>query len=315
MFCEKCGSKLKEGTRFCIHCGAPINEGNNVPPVVQNQPDKMIVNAPIKATSEAAKKSDGAGKNIIYIILIIICLFILIGILVAGYFLFEKDNQKSNNINSKYRDTQTQEMAVGESTGNTSKEIVAEEADVDAEETVAESTDVDTEETVEESTDVTTNKTVTETATATEDLVNQTTDTKDKEHSYEFYIEDITWAEASKKCSQMGGHLCTITSQEELDIVEDYLKYLNVDDESIMQIWLGGFCVSGQYIWETGEPFTYSNWLEGEPSYYDSSAGVSEEFICCYYKDDLDTWVWNDVPNDISQWWKGRIAYICEWDN
>ena len=39
MFCKRCGSKLKEGTRFCVTCGASLTDDNG--PVTQNSKKDM----------------------------------------------------------------------------------------------------------------------------------------------------------------------------------------------------------------------------------------------------------------------------------
>ena len=36
MFCKKCGKELKENTKFCASCGAPIEEANNIQEENQN---------------------------------------------------------------------------------------------------------------------------------------------------------------------------------------------------------------------------------------------------------------------------------------
>ena len=92
-----------------------------------------------------------------------------------------------------------------------------------------------------------------------------------KSHIYQVIecdtVNGISWEEAEARCEEMGGHLVTITSQEEQDYVESLIKdaksksyhigmYREDDGESTKLGWK----------WVTGEAFEYSNWDDGEPN-------------------------------------------------
>ena len=115
-------------------------------------------------------------------------------------------------------------------------------------------------------------------------------------HYYKAYIERITWTDAKAACEALGGHLCTITSQEEQDFIE------SINDK---RLWIGGYRdTSGakdEWKWVTGEPWDYTNWLEGEPN----GSGVNGE-------DKAAVWpkTWNDMTNNnLGE----QTGYICEW--
>jgi hypothetical protein len=88
-------------------------------------------------------------------------------------------------------------------------------------------------------------------------------------HRYQFVLGGLAWGEAKAKAEEMGGHLVTITSKEECEwIYATFGSQLDGDRRS-SSIWLGGGAdAAGQSLtWITGEPFTFTDWVEGEPDY------------------------------------------------
>jgi hypothetical protein len=127
------------------------------------------------------------------------------------------------------------------------------------------------------------------------------------------YEPDITWHKAKDNCRVRGGHLATISSKEEDDLLTALLEeaYANNPFPSNAP-WWGGFIgltdenQEGVWEWITGEPLVYTNWDPGEPvGNYDYAA----KWMCCF-----NNWLnvlgaWNDVPEGISYHF-----YICEYD-
>lgn len=115
-------------------------------------------------------------------------------------------------------------------------------------------------------------------------------------HYYKRYRQaDVyTWYEAERRCEEMGGHLVTVTSAEEYDVVKRIKK--------MEHTWLGATNLNSgdEFEWITGEPFTFSDWRGGEPS---NSEGIE------HYLHIVDTGGWNDRPATGS-----GDSYICEWD-
>lgn len=91
-------------------------------------------------------------------------------------------------------------------------------------------------------------------------------------HFYEvvYAPDSITWTAASNAAVNAGGYLATITSSDEDDFVMSLIddsKYWNVDRWGHRNgPWLGGYNPSNEFVWVTGEPFTYSNWGTGQPN-------------------------------------------------
>ena len=118
------------------------------------------------------------------------------------------------------------------------------------------------------------------------------------EHQYRIFYDALTWEEAKAACEAKGGHLATITSEEEQ-------QKLNLYNAGNHKLWIGGYKnTEGQWCWVTGEPWTYENWGDGEPN---NSSNVVEDENC------VAMWPekWNDLAN-------GNIyeqsGYICEWE-
>lgn len=118
------------------------------------------------------------------------------------------------------------------------------------------------------------------------------------EHQYKIFYDTLTWEEAKAACEAMGGHLATITSEEEQQELNSY-------NGGNHNLWIGGYKnTDGQWCWVTGEPWKYENWGEGEPN--NSSNVVADESCVAMWPEK-----WNDLAN-------GNIyeqsGYICEWE-
>jgi len=114
-------------------------------------------------------------------------------------------------------------------------------------------------------------------------------------HRYELYDDILTWEEAKAKCEELGGHLVTITSQEEQDLL---IELMSEGGREHYQI--GGYLQNGSMSWVTGEAFDYTNWDNGEPNNYEG-----HENVCMMYKNGR----WNDTSNDDI-----GHGFICEYD-
>lgn len=117
-------------------------------------------------------------------------------------------------------------------------------------------------------------------------------------HKYEIFHDTLTWEEAKAACEAKGGHLATITSQEEQKMIES----LNTQSS---KLWIGGCKNSaGEWCWVTGEPWEYQNWGDGEPN---NSSNVVADESC------VAVWPvkWNDLANSNTY---EQSGYICEWE-
>ena len=117
----------------------------------------------------------------------------------------------------------------------------------------------------------------------------------------------MSWSFARDLCTNMGGHLLTINNQAEQTFIESLMTAGKKD-----AYWLGAWNVNGTldetnkpYRWITGEAFSFTNWMSGEPN-FSGEKGTREHFAeirkSYGYK-------WNDV-NNISKANKGFILEI-----
>ncbi len=123
-------------------------------------------------------------------------------------------------------------------------------------------------------------------------------------HTYKVIDDKMTWEEAKVACEDMGGHLVTITSAEEQEVIESLME-----ENYLVGYFIGGYMENNSLHWITGEKVSYTNWYPGEPSVTDG------ETICELYTSYLvghigstsDAYRWNNINNDA----EGR-GYICE---
>lgn len=128
-------------------------------------------------------------------------------------------------------------------------------------------------------------------------------------HYYELVdADEFTWAEAradaeTRSFAGFQGHLATITSAQEHDFIVN-----NILIEG--DVWIGGFQPPGTaepaagFQWVTGEPFSYTNWADGEPN---NAFGDGEEDALILRNFDGDGVFWNDYFDD------AELYYIVEY--
>lgn len=128
------------------------------------------------------------------------------------------------------------------------------------------------------------------------------------EHRYELFTEDISWSDARDKCFAMGGRLLVINDETEFAEVCSLLN-----ENGVSMLWIGGRRENDVMLWEDGSDSAFTPWAKGEPSYTDSSDGVSEDYVLLWYN---NGWYFNDSRHDpckeFPQWYGGKMAYICE---
>jgi len=135
----------------------------------------------------------------------------------------------------------------------------------------------------------------------------------------------ISWTAANTAATSANGHLATITSA-----AEGLFVYTNLVDNSIywnqepggsdLGPWLGAYQASdngGQasanWVWVTGEPWSYTNWHSGEPNNF---TGLLENFLSykCAPTATCRSAQWNDLPDNVSAFGTAVLAYVIEWD-
>lgn len=117
-------------------------------------------------------------------------------------------------------------------------------------------------------------------------------------------IEVKSYEDAVKYCKRLGGHLATISSAEENEIV-----YQAMIDAGLKNAYFGYYRTDNQsdWIWADGSTDKYTNWHDGEPS------NNADELYAMYYEK-FDDSTWND--GDFTFALRGQPAeFICEWDD
>ncbi|MEE1013190.1 MAG: lectin-like protein [Clostridia bacterium] len=138
-------------------------------------------------------------------------------------------------------------------------------------------------------------------------------------HTYKVFDNSMTWEEAKEYCNDLGGHLVTITGEEEQDFIEILLE-----DGQKKQYWIG-MRTAGGPSWITGETYEYSNWDRGEPN-NQHKASSDEDYVHIYNVANPAVWgserfKWNDMfgdntfPGEEDHFALKYVGFICEWDN
>lgn len=131
------------------------------------------------------------------------------------------------------------------------------------------------------------------------------------EVQYMLYSEDVSWDEAERRCTELGGHLATIKD------AADYEKLCQLlADSNAQYVWIGAYRGDdGQIKWLDGKEHDFYAWAQGEPSMTDSYDGAAENYIMLVKQAD-GTWLYNDSRSDpmaqYSRFYSGKIAYICQ---
>ena len=126
-------------------------------------------------------------------------------------------------------------------------------------------------------------------------------------HWYAFKAEStvICWHDARALCELQGGHLASITSPAENQLL---LSLTIPNNPGVVQggPYIGGTCEGlpwGQWYWITGEPFSYTAWMSGAPN---GSSGTTEQY--------LHFWRWSNLGwNDQIDCGGLMFSYLIEW--
>lgn len=141
-----------------------------------------------------------------------------------------------------------------------------------------------------------------------------------KTHRYELIENGLTWEEAEKACEKLGGHLVTITSAEEQQIVENLLKKKGKKNF----YWLGiKRDKNGRFSeWITEEKIKYTHFdtENDEPNNFAGRENVLVIYRIANPRGGYSSALkWNDLCedgncNDESFFGKENSGYICEWE-
>ncbi|XP_019868852.1 C-type lectin 37Db isoform X4 [Aethina tumida] len=110
---------------------------------------------------------------------------------------------------------------------------------------------------------------------------------------------------ATQYCRFHGMHLASITSQEENDKLEKYIKDFGLGHE---HFWTSGTDLAdeGHFFWmSTGRPITFTNWNAGEPNNFEYENGEQENCLELWNRDGKGL-KWNDSPCSFETY------FVCE---
>lgn len=129
-------------------------------------------------------------------------------------------------------------------------------------------------------------------------------------HWYKAYDISKSWTDAKSYCESLGGHLVTITSNEENNFV-----YSTIKNKGKNVYWLGGYLNNNSWCWITGEPFYFTNWGINKP---DNTGG--KEYYLHMYRISINSnpvSSWNDEDNTgdrNNEYALRNIGFVCEWE-
>ena len=116
---------------------------------------------------------------------------------------------------------------------------------------------------------------------------------------YELAPDELSWNEHNDRALAMGGHLVSITSAEENELVARIAGGRSV--------WIGGMRKGSgngpgpdHWCWSDGQPWIYANWAPGEPNNYEGNENRVQLFGQKYRSK-----LWNDIHED----WRGPAVY------
>lgn len=115
----------------------------------------------------------------------------------------------------------------------------------------------------------------------------------DNGHTYQFTPVPMSWQDARTYANSTGGYLVSVTTQAESDwLVATFRPLMSPPD----YVWIGltDTAVEGTFVWDSGEPLVWTNWVSGEPNNFNSSPN-GEDFVTMTMQN--GTGLWFDAPS------------------
>ena len=124
-------------------------------------------------------------------------------------------------------------------------------------------------------------------------------------HTYQRFDVPASWDEAKAYCEAHGGHLVTITSEDEQIFVEELVR-----DGTMDVYWLGGTAYERTLEWVTGEKAIYENWADGQPD------NAYEGYHVAMNRIDVggvEALKWGDTDSAGDYFGLNKTGFVCEW--
>uniref|UniRef100_A0A5K3FAA0 C-type lectin domain-containing protein n=2 Tax=Mesocestoides corti TaxID=53468 RepID=A0A5K3FAA0_MESCO len=107
---------------------------------------------------------------------------------------------------------------------------------------------------------------------------------------------NFTFAAAVDECRRSGGHLATVSSLNEQDILSVLLA-----DHSL-PAWIGLKATDQGHQWVTKEPIAYTNWMTGEPKWH-----ANRNAVCAFmHSREADLGRWSEASCE------QEMGFVCE---
>jgi hypothetical protein len=306
--CPKCKAQCADGTKFCVTCGTPLG-ADPVQPQPAWEPQEP---------GNKKKKKTGLIIGIVAaaIVVVVAVAAVLLLVLVRPDDDGGDDGWSDVSSGDEDREDRKEDRDSGEEDDTID---TADTADTDDAADAADTADTDDAEDTTSTADDTVDA-VEETA----DVAMSATDlalSDYRTHSYELVEADMSWYAAFRDALDRGGHLLTIDSEDELQYVLDLIEG-ETDEHYLYYIGACRGSNDDQYYWLNSDGEFYGDalnsgnwledhWLEGEPSF--SSDGQEERYVDLIYVG--GQWVLNDISEDITSYYPGKVGYIIEWDD
>ncbi|XP_058251899.1 lactose-binding lectin l-2-like [Hemibagrus wyckioides] len=113
---------------------------------------------------------------------------------------------------------------------------------------------------------------------------------------FTYQAHSLDWASAEIHCLNRGGHLVSIHSEDEYQLVKALIR-AHDHDENPTWIGLNGCQKTYNFFWSDGTKLTFTKWNPYEPN------AISGE--CCVHINWPGSKNWNDIPCDRS------YPYVC----
>lgn len=135
-------------------------------------------------------------------------------------------------------------------------------------------------------------------------------------HYYELVTTLSSWSQAtvdaeSRSYLGVNGYLASITSAAENNFLINTVAPLASDGPQI-QVWIGGYQPpgspepAGNWVWTSGEQWTYSNFAPGQPN----NDGGTENYAALYVKPNIFGAIgqWADAPDGVGAYYLVEYA-------
>lgn len=269
--CLYCSAELSEGEQFCSACGKPVEAPE--PQEAAEAPKKASKAEKAAKKSTAAKSEAPQGRQVDSIIMMVTSIALA---LFAVFFVVS--------------------LLFGNTGGSDAADLENNLTAWDGKVTTVGADSAGPESIVIQASGSTSTTTTPEASEESEEAEGsgETASGEPKVNTYLLVEDDCTWEEAYEYCAEFGGHLVTITSEEEYAAVCEVIEGCG-----LTYLWIGATCEEdGTWSeWITGEAWGYENWYPGEPTGTDAD-GTQENCLCLWNVNDSG-WTFNDMRNNL----------------